>query len=336
MRRMRLDRPLVCFDLETTGTDIGRDRAVEIGLVRLEPDGRRTEWVRRVNPEMRIPPEATRVHGITDEDVRDAPKLGEIADELLALLAGADVAGFNSLGFDWPFLAAELERIGRSLDRAGARHVDAMRIFHQKEPRDLSAALRFYCGREHADAHSALADAAATLDILAAQVARYDDLPEDVAGLHAFCGQGRENRVDGEGKLVWNEAGDAVFAFGKHKGRSLREVAAADPSYLRFLQRDDLDRPFSPELRRIAREAEGGKLPERKPAAPARPFAEPPSRPAAPELPAAAAAPREAGPAPEFPSEPAAAAPPAPGAGRRPKARRGSRKKPSSQGDLFG
>jgi DNA polymerase-3 subunit epsilon len=334
MRRLRLDRPLVCFDLETTGTDIGRDRAVEIGLVRLEPDGRRTEWVRRVNPGGPIPPEATRVHGITDDDVRDAPKLAEIADELLALLAGADVAGFNSLGFDWPFLAAELERIGRPLDRAEARHVDAMRIFHQKEPRDLSAALRFYCGREHAGAHSALADAAATLDILAAQVARYDDLPEDVAGLHAFCGQGRENRVDGEGKLVWNEAGEAVFAFGKHKGRSLREVAAADPGYLRFLQREDLDRPFSSELRRIAREAEGGRWPERKPAAPARPPAEPPSRPAAPELPAAAAAPRGAGPAPESPSEPAPL-PPA-GSDRRPKAGKGARKKPSSQGDLFG
>lgn len=335
MRRLRLDRPLVCFDLETTGTDIGRDHVVEIGLVRLEPDGRRTEWVRRVNPGEPIPPEATRVHGITDDDVRDAPKLAEIADELLALLAGADLAGFNSLGFDWPFLAAEMERIGRPLDRAAARHVDAMRIFHQKEPRDLGAALRFYCGREHAGAHSALADAAATLDILAAQVERYDDLPEDVGGLHAFCGQGRENRVDGEGKLVWNEAGEAVFAFGKHRGRSLREVAAADPSYLRFLQREDLDRPFSPELRRIAREAEEGRLPERKIAAPAMPPAAPPSRPAASESPAAAAAPPEAGPVEESPSRPAPPPPPA-GSGRRPKARKGPRKKPSSQGDLFG
>ncbi|RJR19724.1 MAG: 3'-5' exonuclease, partial [Desulfobacteraceae bacterium] len=255
MRSLRLERPLVIFDLETTGTDIGRDRAVEIGLVRVEPDGRRTEWVRRVNPGVPIPPGATAIHGITDDDVRDAPPLEGVADELVALLSGADVAGFNSQGFDWPFLAAELERIGRPIDRAAARHVDAMRIFHLKEPRTLSAAMRFYCGRDHAEAHSALADALATLEILLAQVSRYDDLPEDVAGLHAVCAQGRENRVDPDGKLSWNDAGEAAFTFGKYRGRTLREVAAEDPSYLRFLQRPDLDRPFSPEVRRLAADA---------------------------------------------------------------------------------
>lgn len=279
MGGLRLERPLVVFDLETTGTTIGVDRVVEVGLVRLAPDGTRTEWVRRVNPGLPIPPEATRVHGITDADVRDMPPLEAIADELVGLLAGADVGGFNSLGFDWPFLAAELERVGRPLDRTAARHVDAMRIFHLKEPRDLSAALRFYCGREHAGAHSALADAGATLDILQAQVARYDDLPADVAGLDAFCAQGRENRVDPDGKLVWTQAGEAAFTFGKYRGRTLREVAAEDPGYLRFLQRTDLERPFGAEVRRLAAEAAAGKYP-------ARPAASEAAAPTAPRAPA--------------------------------------------------
>ena len=274
MRRLRLQRPLVVFDLETTGTDIGRDRVIEIGLVRLEPDGRRADWVRRVNPGVPIPPEATAIHGITDDDVRDAPPLEAIAEELTRLLEGADIAGYNSLGFDWPFLAAELERVGRPLDRSGPRHVDAMRIFHLKEPRDLSAALRFYCGRDHGGAHSALADASATLDILEAQIRRYEDLPDEVAGLDTFCVPGRSDRIDPEGKFVWNKDGEPTFTFGKYKGRTLKAVLAEDPSYFRFLQRDDLERPFSPEVRRLAREAASGRLPVRPAAAPTGPAVE--------------------------------------------------------------
>ncbi len=269
MRRLRLERSLVVFDLETTGTDTSRDRVVEIGLVRVEPDGRRTEWSRRVNPGIPIPAGATAVHGITDEDVRDAPALESVADEVLALLDGADVAGFNSLGFDWPLLTAEFERIGRPLARGEVRHVDAMRIFHLREPRSLAAAMRFYCARDHEEAHSALADALATLAVIEAQVSRYEDLPDDVTGLHAVCSQGRENWIDPEGKLAWNDAGDAVFTFGKHRGRSLREVAAQDPSYLRFLQRSDLERPFSEAVRRIAQDAAAGRFPERPAPGPA-------------------------------------------------------------------
>jgi DNA polymerase-3 subunit epsilon len=263
MSGLRITRPLVVFDLETTGVEIGRDRIVEIGVVRLDPDGGRDEWVQRINPDMPIPSGATAVHGITDADVRDMPRLADVAAHLLALFAGADAAGFNSASFDLPFLAADLERVGLSLDRSSLRHVDAMRIFHLREPRDLSAALRFYCGREHAGAHSALADARATLDILEAQVARYDDLPVDVEGLHAFCGQGRGDGVDPDGRLVWSPEGEAVFTFGKYKGRTLRQVAAEDAGYLRFIQKPDLEKPFSAEVRRLAREAAAGRFPVR-------------------------------------------------------------------------
>jgi DNA polymerase III subunit epsilon len=270
MSGLRITRPLVVFDLETTGVDIGRDRIVEIGVVRLDPDGGRDEWVQRINPDMPIPPGATAVHGITDADVRDMPRLADVAAHLLALFAGADAAGFNSASFDLPFLAADLERVGQTLDRSSLRHVDAMRIFHLREPRDLSAALRFYCGREHAGAHTALADARATLDILEAQVARYDDLPADIEGLHAFCGQGRGDGVDPDGRLVWSPEGEAVFTFGKYKGRTLRQVAAEDAGYLRFLQKPDLEKPFSAEVRRLAREAAAGRFPVR-PTIPAEP-----------------------------------------------------------------
>ncbi len=267
MRSLRLERPLVCFDLETTGTDLSRDRIVEIGIVRLEPDGGRRVWVQRVNPGIPIPPAATAKHGITDEDVAHEPPLAAVAARIHELFAGADVAGFNSLGFDLPLLAADLERAGSPLARAGARHVDAMRIFHLKEPRDLSAAVRFYCGRELEGAHSALADARAALDVIQAQVDRYEDLPLDLDGLQAFCRQGRPDAVDLEGKLAWSAAGEAVFTFGKYKGRTLQQVRAEDPSYLRFLQREDLEKPFSPEVRRIAREAAEGRFPVRPAAA---------------------------------------------------------------------
>lgn len=280
MSGLRITRPLVVFDLETTGVDIGRDRIVEIGVVRLDPDGSRDEWVQRVNPEMPIPPGATAVHGITDADVRDMPRLADVAAHLLALFSGADAAGFNSASFDLPFLAADLERVGQTLDRSSLRHVDAMRIFHLKEPRDLSAALRFYCGRAHADAHSALADARATLDILEAQVARYDDLPADVDGLHAFCGQGRGDGVDPDGRLVWSPEGEAVFTFGKYKGRTLRQVAAEDAGYLRFIQKPDLEKPFSAEVRRLAREAAAGRFPVR----PTTPAGSGPAKPASGEV----------------------------------------------------
>jgi DNA polymerase-3 subunit epsilon len=261
MQNLKLDRPLVCFDLETTGTDTENDRIVQIGLVRIEPSGERRSYESLVNPGQPIPPEATRIHGIADADVRDQPTFGGLLGELEALLAGADLAGFNSNRFDLPLLEAELRRAGSNLDLSQARRLDAMAIFHLKEPRDLAAAYRFYCGGELIDAHSALADAQAALAVLDAQIAHYGDLPADAQGLHELCNRDDDRFVDRTRKFVWNALGEAVFAFGKVKGKTLREVAAngADRGYLEWM----LTRDFPDPVKQIVRDALNDVFPRR-------------------------------------------------------------------------
>lgn len=260
MDQIPLERPLVCLDLETTGIDVANDRIVQIALIRLEPGGARFEFDTLVDPGVPIPPAATRVHGIRDEDVRGCPTVAQLADRILALLDGADVTGFNSAGFDLPLLANELARAGRALPMEGRRHVDVMRIYHQRERRDLAAAYRLYCGKTLVGAHSALADAAATLEVLAGQFERYADLPRDWDELHRLCMPGAGRFVDARGKLAWNGDGEAVFTFGKHRGVTLRRVVATDPDYLRWI---DGGADFAADLRAIVREALAGRFPAR-------------------------------------------------------------------------
>ncbi|MEO7082588.1 MAG: 3'-5' exonuclease, partial [Flavobacteriales bacterium] len=169
---MELERPLAVFDLETTGIRIGHDRIVQIGIVRMMPDGTREKWQSLVNPEMPIPAEASAVHGITDADVSDAPVLAELAEELLQQLQGCDLCGFNVLRFDLPFLSEELYRVGVAWDNSSLRVIDALRIFHHFERRDLTAAARFYLDRDHSGAHNALADVEMTADECSTKSAR--------------------------------------------------------------------------------------------------------------------------------------------------------------------
>lgn len=259
MENLQLDRPLVAFDLETTGTAVDRDRIVEIAMVRVEPDGSRRTFRSLVNPQMPIPPGASKVHGITDADVAEAPILAAIAPEIIALLDGADLAGYNSIFFDAPLLENDLRRAGCDMTLEGRRHLDACTIFKRMEPRTLTAAYAKYCGKELTDAHSALADVEATLEVLDAQVAHYADLPADAAGLHAFCNPDEGLRVDRNGKFLWGEDGRAYFTFGKYKGMSLEQVKAENAGYLEWM----LGKDFGPDVMAILREALEGRFPAR-------------------------------------------------------------------------
>ncbi len=250
---MKLQRPLVVFDLETTGTNTAKDRIVDISLVTRFPDGQAMTWASLVNPEISIPPEASAVHGITDEHVKDAPTFIQLAPQLLSRFHGADIGGFNVARFDLPLLQMEFSRAGLELPLAGVHVVDAMTIFHAREKRDLSSAVRLYLGRSHDGAHRAEADALATLQILEEQVRRYQ-LPADVAALAAA---GRDaSSIDSDGKFIWVGV-EATLAFGKHKGKSLRMVARGDPGFLRWM----IGASFAEDTKAVAKDALLGKFP---------------------------------------------------------------------------
>lgn len=259
MRSLRLERPLVTFDLETTGLDIANDRIVEISCVKTERNARRVVLTRRVNPQRPIAPEATAVHGIRDEDVQDAPSFPELATQLAGFLRGCDLSGFNIERFDLPLLAREFERVGHRFPENGIRIIDSWRIFLKKEPRDLTAAYRLYCGKELHDAHSAEADAVAAADVLLAQVELYPDLPGTVDALDEYCRPAGQNWVDRSGKLVWKNS-EVVMNFGKHSGRTLASLAAEDPDYLRWI----IGANFAQDVMDICRSALAGHFPRRE------------------------------------------------------------------------
>ncbi len=262
MQNLKLERPLVGFDLETTGVDVDKDRIVQIALVRIAPDGRRATLESLINPERPIPPGATAVHGISDDDVRDAPTFTQLRPEIEEMFKEADLAGYNSIRFDLPLLQAELKRVGGFLDLRGVRHLDAMRIFHTKEPRDLTAAYRFYCDRDLTGAHNALADVTATLEVLDAQLGKYADLPREIGELHEYCNPDEGKYLDRQRKLAWNDQGEAVFTFGKFRNATLQEACAqADGrGYLEWI----LSKDFNEDLKAILREALDGVFPQRE------------------------------------------------------------------------
>ena len=235
---LRLDRPLVFFDIESTGTSPRNDRIIELAAIRLSPDGTEESRTWRVNPGMPIPPESTEVHGITDADVENLPGFAMVAGEVSAFFKDADVAGYNSERFDIPMLEEEFLRCGMAFDMDGRRSVDVQKIFFKREPRDLSAALRFYCGREHKGAHGAAADARATLDVFRGQLRRYADLPRTVAELEEATVPRDPLNVDRLGTLRWIR-GELCVNFGRRKGTSLKELARTDRNYLKWIVAGD-------------------------------------------------------------------------------------------------
>ena len=235
--QLNLKNPLVFFDLETTGIDIAKDRIVEISMVKVMPNGQEIVKTRRINPGMPIPPEATAIHGITDEDVKDCPKFKEIAKSLAAQIEGCDLAGFNSNRFDIPMLAEEFLRAGVDVDLNRRKFIDVQTIFHKMEQRNLTAAYKFYCNKDLANAHSAEADTMATYEVLKAQLDRYPELENDVNFLSKYSSF--TNNVDFAGRMVYNEKGQEVINFGKYKGRVVEEVLKSDPSYYAWIMNGD-------------------------------------------------------------------------------------------------
>jgi DNA polymerase-3 subunit epsilon len=248
-RTLQVTRPIVFIDLETTGTVVGLDHIVEIGAVKVSPNGKESEFEARVNPEMRIPMEATKVHGITDEDVRDEPTFAEIAPRLAKFLVGADLAGYNLVRFDLPILESEYRRVRMPLTLKNRGVVDVKTIFFLKEPRDLRAAYRFYCGKESNRSHSAAGDARVCWEVLRGQLEKYPDLPntpEDISALLAKLSAAKTLDTSG-----WFETrhGEPAFARGKHHGIPVRDVAAKDPDYLEWM----LDAGLSKDTIRVIR-----------------------------------------------------------------------------------
>ncbi len=229
MHRLKLTRPVVFFDLETTGADIIKDRIVEIALIRIHPDGSRDSMVRRVNPELPITPGAFAVHGIRDEDVQDSPNFAAIAQQVFDYFQECDVAGYNVLNFDIPLLAEEFLRVGITPDFDSCHIIDPQQIFFRMEKRTLSAAVEFYCGKTLQNAHSAEADTQAVIDVLTGQLERYPQLAVNVEHLHQFA-FGPEPLVDYARRLV-HKNGEVCYNFGKYQGRAVRDILKADPAY---------------------------------------------------------------------------------------------------------
>lgn len=250
MMKLNLKRPLAFFDLEATGINIGADRIVEISVIKLNVDGSEEVKTWRVNPEMPIPLETSLIHGIYDEDIKDEQTFNQIAAAVAEFIDISDLAGFNSNKFDIPMLMEEFLRAGVQFDLDSRHFVDVQNIFHQMEQRTLKAAYQFYCDKQIINAHSAEADTRATMEVLLSQIEKYADtewedkkgnkskpIVNDIEALHHFTNLNRP--VDFAGRLAYNENGEEVFNFGKHKGKRVEDIFTAEPSYYSWMMQGD-------------------------------------------------------------------------------------------------
>ncbi|WP_026777182.1 3'-5' exonuclease [Polaribacter sp. Hel_I_88] len=234
---LKLTKPIVFFDLETTGVNIAKDRIVEISILKVFPNGNKESKTWLVNPEVEIPAESTAVHGITNEKVAGEPTFKELASKINEMISGCDLAGFNSNRFDIPLLAEELMRVGIDFDMNGRKAIDVQVIFHKKEQRTLGAGYQFYCGKELEGAHGAEADTNATYEILLAQVDKYGDIGNTVEALSEYSTHGE--RADFAGFILMNDEKQEIFSFGKYRGRTVEEVFIENPGYNNWIQNAD-------------------------------------------------------------------------------------------------
>jgi DNA polymerase-3 subunit epsilon len=227
---LEIKNPIIFFDIEATGLDISQDRIVEIAMIKLYPGGQQEEKVIRINPGINIPEEVIAIHGISNEDVANAPRFEDVAHEIETFIGDADLAGYNSNKFDVPILAEELLRAGSTFDLMNRKFIDVQNIFHKMEQRTLAAAYQFYCQKELTNAHNASADTKATMEVLLAQLDRYNDLEKNVSFLANFSAT-KGDIIDFAGRLALNENGEAIYNFGKHKGKTLEKVNQEEPGY---------------------------------------------------------------------------------------------------------
>jgi DNA polymerase-3 subunit epsilon len=235
---LKLSRPLAFFDLETTGIQVGKDKIIEICVIKLEIDGIETTKIWRMNPGMPIPKQSTDIHGITNEMVANLPLFKDFSKEIYQFIKDADLSGYNSNRFDLPLLAEEFLRADIDFDMKNRRSIDVQSVFFKMEPRTLTAAYKFYCNKELIGAHGAEADTRATLEILIAQVDRYKDLDGDSESLAKFT-QPTQANADLAGMIKFNEDGHEIFNFGKHKGKKVSDILTQEPGYYSWMQNAD-------------------------------------------------------------------------------------------------
>jgi DNA polymerase-3 subunit epsilon len=241
--KLKLNKSLAFFDIEATGLNISKDRIVEIAIIKINPDGSEEQFHSLINPEMTIPQEVIDIHGITNEKIQNEPTFLDLVEKIVDFINDADLAGYNSNKFDIPLLAEELLRVGNTYDLSQKKFVDVQNIFHKMEQRTLAAAYQFYCKKEILNAHSALADTKATLEILHSQLEKYSDLKSDVESLAEFSRGHNLDVVDFAGRLAKNENGIVVYNFGKHKGKTVEEVTILEPGYYGWFIGDKTDFP---------------------------------------------------------------------------------------------
>jgi DNA polymerase-3 subunit epsilon len=234
---LSLSRPIAFIDLETTGVSLSSDRIVEIAIIKIMPDNSRQVKRKLINPEIAIPKASSDIHGITDEMIKDAPTFKQAGNEIKQFLENCDLGGYNSNRFDIPMLMEEFLRAGMDVDLTDRKMIDAQHIFYSMEPRTLSAAYKFYCGKELINAHSAEADISATIDVLYSQVERYEKLGNSIDSILSVIGE--EKIVDYARRFSFDDKGIEVFNFGKYKGRSVADVLKNEPQYYDWMMRGD-------------------------------------------------------------------------------------------------
>ncbi|CCY16319.1 exonuclease RNase T and DNA polymerase III [Prevotella sp. CAG:755] len=247
---LTLKRPLLFFDIEATGLDTSRDRIVELSYIKVSPDGSEEAQTMRFNPTIPISAEATAVNGITDEDVAQCPTFADKAAELARVFSGCDIAGYNSNHFDVPMLVEEFIRAGVEFDVSACNLVDVQGIYHKMEKRTLAAAYQFYCHKDLENAHTAMADTRATLEVLRAQLDHYgDQIPHSIEGLAEFS---RFNKnVDLAGRIIYDDKGTPVFNFGKHRGRPVEWVVKNEPGFISWMLQADFPQNTKQALTRL-------------------------------------------------------------------------------------